>query len=204
MENLQAMIICAFDIIGSGRGPSAWSIIGSMTRTVEQLQLSVEEDELPQQKPCLIRRLAFLPRPNNWTEVEDRRRVFWNIFLMDRFCSITTGWNLSLTSADVKRRLPCEGALWENGEPLETPTPYFGVSDQSRNTGSFLPLARPEDDDQASLGGFAYCIEATESLSLVTSFFLQQAVDVTKLNEVQMWLMRFKELDLRLIRFVLI
>ncbi|KIW04988.1 uncharacterized protein PV09_04148 [Verruconis gallopava] len=201
MENLQAMIICAFDIIGSGRGPSAWSIIGSMTRTVEHLQLSVEDEELPEPKPCLIRRLAFLPRPTCWTEVEDRRRVFWNIFLMDRFCSITTGWNLSLTSADVRRRLPCEGALWEKGQPLEVPTPYFGVSDQSRNSGSTLPMARPEDDDQVSLGGFAYCIEATESLSLVTSFFLQQAVDMTKMNDVQLWLMRFKELDLRLIRW---
>jgi hypothetical protein len=61
-------------------------------------------------------------------------------------------------------------------------------------------LARPEEEDQDSIGGFAYCIEATESLSLVTSFFLQQAVDVTKIHEVQVWLMRFKELDLRLIR----
>lgn len=199
-ENLQAMIICAFDIIGSGRGPSAWSIIGSMTRTVEQLQLSVEEDEQPQ-TAHLIRRLAFLPLSTCWSEIEDRRRVFWNIFLMDRFCSITTGWNLSLTSADVRRRLPCEGALWESGEPLATPTPYFGVSDQPRCTGSYLPMARPDEDDQGSLGGFAYCIEATESLSLVTSFFLQQAVVMANTNEVQMWLIRFKELDLRLIRY---
>ncbi|KAG7107686.1 Positive regulator of purine utilization like protein [Verticillium longisporum] len=58
VENLQALIICAFDTIGSGRGPSAWSIVGSMTRTVEQLQLSVEEDQTPPAR-ALIKRIAL-------------------------------------------------------------------------------------------------------------------------------------------------
>lgn len=202
VENLQALVIIAFDTIGSGRGPSAWSIVGSMTRTVEQLQLSVEEDDDPHQTESaefLIQRMAFLVPPKTWIEREEQRRVFWNVFLMDRFCSIATGWNFSLTSADVRRRLPCEGALWEQGIPLSTPTPYFGVADKSTN-GS-LANSRPDLEDQASLGGFAYAIEAAESLSLVTMFFLQHAVNFSKVHDVQMWLMRFKELDLRLVQW---
>ncbi|KZL65071.1 C6 transcription factor [Colletotrichum tofieldiae] len=201
VENLQALTIIAFDTIGSGRGPSAWSVVGSMTRTVEQLQLSVEDEDQPPAAKHLIKRMAFLSPCRNWSEREERRRVFWNIFLMDRFCSIATGWNFSLTSADVKRRLPCEGGLWENGEPLETPTPYFGVADQSSGASGTLPTARPEEAAQDSLGGFAYCIEATESLSLVTSFFLQQAIDFSKPREIQVWLMKFKQLDLRLVQW---
>ncbi|KAH9214211.1 fungal-specific transcription factor domain-containing protein [Leptodontidium sp. 2 PMI_412] len=200
VENLQALVICAFDTIGSGRGPSAWSIVGSMTRTVEQLQLSVEDEDQTQSAEFLIKRMAFLPPCKTWIEREERRRVFWNVFLMDRFCSIATGWNFSLTSADVRRRLPCEGALWEEGKPLTTPTPYFGVADTS-STGATFPSRRPELQDQASIGGFAYCIEASESLSLVTSFFLRHAVNVSNVQEVQMWLMRFKELDLRLVQW---
>lgn len=220
--NLQALVICAFDIvglrepvettrdgqhyltgrqIGSGRGPSAWSIVGSMTRTVEQLQLSIEDEDKHQPSEFLIKRMAFLPPAESWLEREERRRVFWTVFLMDRFCSIATGWNVSLTSAEVKRRLPCEGALWEEGKPLKTPTPYFGIADKSSN--GALPTSRPELEDQASLGGFAYCIEASESLSLVTTFFLRQAVNVSNVHDIQMWLMRFKELDLRLIQLVL-
>ncbi|KAH7011153.1 fungal-specific transcription factor domain-containing protein [Ilyonectria destructans] len=205
VENLQALIICAFDTIGSGRGPSAWSIIGSMTRTVEQLRLSTEDDENQSQSStcrALFKRMAFLSPSSTWIEVEERRRVFWNVFLMDRFCSISTGWNLSLTSADVKRRLPCEGAMWEAGEPIQTPTPYFGVANQSYNRDTdCLPVVRESEDGQASLGGFAFCIEATESLSLVTSFFLQYEVDFKQVHEVQRWLMRFKQLDLRLVQW---
>ncbi|KAI1474107.1 fungal-specific transcription factor domain-containing protein [Daldinia eschscholtzii] len=205
VENLQALIICAFDTLGSGRGPSAWSIVGSMTRTVEQLQLSVEEDDQPiaSSVKAMIKRMAFLPPARNWSEREERRRVFWNIFQLDRFCSIATGWNLSLTSADVKMRLPCEGALWEAGEPLENPTPYFGVADQTGSVNGTLPSVSVGEESQESLGGFAYCIEATESLSLVTSFFLQQIIDISVMHEVQVWLMKFKQLDLRLIQWKL-
>ncbi|KPM45658.1 hypothetical protein AK830_g957 [Neonectria ditissima] len=205
VENLQALIICAFDTIGSGRGPSAWSIVGSMTRTVEQLRLSTEDDENQSQSStcrALIKRMAFLLPSLTWIETEERRRVFWNVFLMDRFCSISTGWNLSLTSADVKRRLPCEGAMWEAGEPIQTPTPYFGVANPSYNReNDSLPAVRETDEGQASLGGFAFCIEATESLGLVTSFFLQYEVDFKQVHEVQRWLMRFKQLDLRLVQW---
>ncbi|KAJ3545293.1 hypothetical protein NM208_g2583 [Fusarium decemcellulare] len=205
VENLQALIICAFDTIGGGRGPSAWSIVGSMTRTVEQLRLSIEEDDdklHSSTSRALIKRVAFLPRASTWSEAEERRRVFWNVFLMDRFCSISTGWNLSLTSADVHRRLPCEGAIWEAGEPAEVPTPYFGIANQwQKHDKDYLPVARETEGDQTSLGGFAYCIEATESLALVTSFFLQYEVDFRQVNEVQRWLMRFKQLDLRLVQW---
>lgn len=171
-----------------------------MTRTVEQLQLSMEDEDTSQSTEFLIKRIAFLPAAQSWIETEERRRVFWNVFLMDRFCSITTGWNFSLTSADVKRRLPCEGALWEEGKPLKTQTPYFGISDKSIPTTETLPTPRPELIDHASLGGFAYCIEASENLSQVTTFFLRHAVNVSNLHNVQLWLMRFRELDLRLIQ----
>ncbi|RYP24653.1 hypothetical protein DL766_007236 [Monosporascus sp. MC13-8B] len=204
VENLQALIICAFDTIGSGRGPSTWSIVGSMARTAEHLQLSVEDEDARQPtggSKSLITRIAFLPPCRDWTEVEGRRRVFWNVFLMDRFCSMATGWNLSLKSAEVRRRLPCEGALWEAGEPLPSPTPYFGVSDQSNQMSGTLPDSRLETDDTAALGGFGYCIEATENLSLVTSFFLQKVVEVTNMHDVQVWLVRFKQLDLRLVQW---
>ncbi|KAF1929219.1 uncharacterized protein M421DRAFT_100364 [Didymella exigua CBS 183.55] len=206
VTNLQALIICAFDIIGSGRGPSAWSIVGSMARTVEQLQLSIEDEDpqhMPSETKVLVKRMKFLRPCQTWSEREERCRVFWNVFLMDRFCSVTTGWNVCLTSAEVRRRLPCEGALWEEGNPLHILTPFFGVSGPPEQASSQLPNSRSETADQASLGGFAYCIEATENLSLVTSFFLQQAVDVARVHDIQVWLMRFKQLDLRLIQWKL-
>ncbi|KAH6675845.1 fungal-specific transcription factor domain-containing protein [Halenospora varia] len=221
IENLQALTIIAFDHIGGGRVSKAWSLIGSLTRTVEYLRLTVEPEEMlchPLRKP-----LSLLANTNDWTEVEERRRLFWNIFLLDRFCSITTGWSTSLTSDDVHRKLPCDGGLWAREEPSETP--FFGIWNKSAarigNSITFIPAHYPTPDheldqesvrspgtmsgstvvDTSKLGAFAYCIEATESLSQVTTFFLQQKVDFKNRQEVGSWLTRFKELDLRLVHW---
>ena len=104
-------------------------------------------------------------------------------------------------------------------------TPYFGIWDKSAakigNSISHIPALYPspnqtdyvtdgspagksgtENVDYSKLGAFAYCIESTESLSQVTSFFLQQLVDFQDRQEVVSWLTRFKELDLRLVQYV--
>ncbi|KAJ5619116.1 hypothetical protein N7510_003100 [Penicillium lagena] len=208
VENLQALVIIAFETIGRGRGPSSWSIVGSMVGTVEQLQLGVEDDEpnhASNPGETLIRRMVFLNPPRSWSEAEERRRVFWTVFLMDRFCSVSTGWKISLTSADVKRRLPCEGALWEKEQ--EVRAPYFGIAD-SKDTASSSSVVNSDrgsmnGEDQDAIGGFAYNIEATESLALVTNFFLHHAFIVGDAEKAQRWLLKFKELDLRLIQWKL-
>ncbi|PGH17460.1 hypothetical protein AJ79_01060 [Helicocarpus griseus UAMH5409] len=225
VENLQALIIIAFDNMGKGEGTKAFSIIGSLTRTVEYLQLTVESDEHERQP--LLKPLTSLPATHNWTEAEERRRVFWVIFLLDRFCSVTTGWNTSLTSDDVHRRLPADGGLWAKEEAVTTP--YFGIWDKSAakigKSIAYIPAHYPSPEqnhvsgrdthngssprggsgsetvDISTIGAFAYCIEATESLSQVTTFFLQQKVDFQDRQEVSSWLTRFKELDLRLVHW---
>ncbi|RDW66826.1 hypothetical protein BP5796_09575 [Coleophoma crateriformis] len=217
IENIQALIIIAFHYIGSGDIFKAWPIVGSLTRTVQYLQLTAEPDDTC--LPSLFPPLLLLERPIDWTESEDRRRIFWNVFQLDRFCSVTTGWNPSLTSADVHCRLPCDGGLWRRQEAVITP--YFGIWDKrAAKIGKSLvaiPTMYNEDSDGerngtnsqskltsadiSKLGAFAYCIEATESLSQITEFFLRQSIDVQNQQGVNSWLTRFKELDLRLVHW---
>lgn len=61
----------------------AWPLIGSLTRTVEYLQLSVETDD-PKERP-LLKPLSSIAPAENWTHDEERRRVFWTIFNLDRY-----------------------------------------------------------------------------------------------------------------------
>ncbi|VUC32926.1 unnamed protein product [Clonostachys rosea] len=228
VENLQAFSIVAFIHIGSGESARAWPIIGSMTRSVQYLHLSVEPEDIKPRNSFLTS-LPTLPDPENWVEEEERRRVFWNIFILDRFCSVTTGWNNSLTATDVSRRLPVCGGKWYNETPCLTP--YFGIWSRSAaslgNSITFLPThyaspsktsntdsgavespapirqrAKPDLPlDISNIGAFAYYIESIESLSRVNTYFLQQEVDFGDKQEVLSWLTRFKELDLRLVHW---
>ncbi|ORY67110.1 uncharacterized protein BCR38DRAFT_426110 [Pseudomassariella vexata] len=226
VESLQALTIIAFTDIGDGNAARAWSIVGSLTRTVEYLQLTVEHEDSDRQPCC--QPFTSLNTTQNWTILEERRHVFWNIFNLDRFCNTSLGWNTSLTSDDVHRRLPCDGGLWHKENPVVTP--YFGIWDKSAgrigNPIAFIPshyqsspgqagaeaemqslpesvssAGGPPTTDMSTVGAFAYCIEATESMSRVTSYFLQQKINMRDQKEIGCWLTRFKELDLRLVHW---
>ncbi|KAF3343062.1 hypothetical protein VD0004_g432 [Verticillium dahliae] len=228
VENLQALTMVAFNDIGNGEGSQAWSLIGSLTRTVEYLQLTIEHEDT--ERLSLTQPFASLAPAQDWTETEERRRVFWNVFNLDRFCSVTMGWNTSLTSDDVNRRLPCDGFTWRKEDPVQTP--YFGIWDKGAgrigNPIAFFPshyvapssshvkdeeIQTPSETgaspaggpaaavDMSAVGAFAYSIEATESLSRVNSYFLQQKVNMQDHRDLTSWLTRFKEMDLRLVHW---
>ncbi|PSN65475.1 hypothetical protein BS50DRAFT_556125 [Corynespora cassiicola Philippines] len=226
LENLQALIIIAFTDIGDGNTAKAWPLIGSLTRTVEYCQLTQEHEDSDHQPFCQA--YESLDFTHDWTEIEERRRIFWNIFNLDRFCSISMGWNTSLTSDDVHRRLPCDGHLWRKRIPVLTP--YFGIWDKSAgrigNPIAFLPhyqspgqsandvdlqsqadtassggQIQSQSTDMSTVGAFAYNIEATESMSRIMSYFLQQKINTRDQREINSWLTRFKELDLRLVHW---
>ncbi|KAL1893506.1 hypothetical protein Sste5346_006334 [Sporothrix stenoceras] len=140
VENLQALVIVAFSDLGNGEPSRAWPIIGSLTRTVEFLCLNVENDQ-HHDSPASYFSLPSLPPPRNWIEEEERRRVFWNIFALDRTCSITTGWSVGLTADNVSRRLPICGTHWN--DEIRAEAPFFEIWDMAAakisNSIAFLP-----------------------------------------------------------------
>lgn len=95
--------------------------------------------------------------------------------------------------------------LWEIGTAIRTP--YFGIAERSSAPPTADPNLLPNserhhvaDEEVDNIGGFAFCIEATESLNLVTTFFLRHTLNFESPQDVQVWIMRFKELDLRLVK----
>ncbi|BCS29667.1 fungal specific transcription factor domain-containing protein [Aspergillus puulaauensis] len=228
VEKLQALTIIAFIHVGDGEPLKAWPLVASLTRTVEFLQLSVEVAEKERHNAFL--RPPALPAPSDWLEEEERRRVFWNIFILDRICSVTTGWNIGLTADNVSRRLPINGSNWTDEIPAAAP--LFGMWDKSAakigNSVAFLPThySSPGQSSDASrsqyeptsfrnqqlqpqatqmdvstIGAFAYFVESLESLCRINVYFLQQKIDFNNRQEVSNWLTRFKELDLRLVHW---
>jgi hypothetical protein len=238
VESLQALIFIVFDYVSTrlaqsafaanipklndGQNHRAWPLIGSLTRTVGYLQLTFEPSAASQ-AGALMRPVQLVQPSDDWTELEERRRLFWIIFMLDRFCSVSTGWDTSLTSDEVHRRLPADGGYFTREEPVVTP--YFGIWNKAAarigRSLANVPAQYNEDDptaeqtqgaspnsangyiDASKLGAFAYCVEATESLSQVTTFFLQQRINAQDKEHAVSWLTRFKELDLRLVRWKL-
>ncbi|VUC36515.1 unnamed protein product [Clonostachys rosea] len=226
LKNLQALTILAFTYLGDGNFTRAWPIVAALTRMAEFLGICVEQSEVKAHTESF-----FTPSPQalpqSWAEEEETRRVFWNIFILDRLCSITTGWKAALTADNSSRRLPVCGTFWNENAPRVTP--YFSIWDKSAtqisNSVAFLPAhsvspkqpveppnngenISPGDTSQSTsdlntsnTGAFAYFVESLESLYQVNEYFLRQRVDFGNRQEVFSWLTRFKELDFRLVRW---
>lgn len=137
---------------------------------------------------------------------------------------------MNLSSEDVLVRLPSDGLYWAKEEPVITPflnvwdssmakigksvsflpSHYASLADRDKELAATAPTSErvspvvqtPEKRtvDVSTIGSFAYCIEATESLNRVVKFFLQRPVNFHSRHQFGAWLTRFKELDLQLIQ----
>ncbi|PTB58309.1 hypothetical protein M431DRAFT_110641 [Trichoderma harzianum CBS 226.95] len=79
---------------------------------------------------------ATLVPPIDWTELEERRRVFWVAFSIDAQGSIATGWPSLIHVEDIMTRLPASEEAFSSGQEEQTPyldealkgAPYGGFS----------------------------------------------------------------------------
>lgn len=126
IETMQALALLAIDVIGSGKGPEHWSALSLLTRAAITMDRLKEADSLQpldaeatmtsqagiMKFASVLSKTKILPPPVMWQEDEARRRLFWLIFILDRYTCTATAWDIAIPQADIKRRLPCADDLW--------------------------------------------------------------------------------------------
>ncbi|KUI72951.1 Positive regulator of purine utilization [Cytospora mali] len=197
VKSLQALVILALDLVGDSNGPPGWNIMALITRSVVQLGLAVESSSFsvsPHFTSIYTLRAMTLPEPNDFIEEESRRRLFWMIYLLDRYATIATAFEFALDDREIDRTLPCREDLWMKNEKVETrwfsDKHHYDTHHEHNNHES------PEYkmDNPQNLGAFAYYIEILGIFSKIHTF-LKEPVDISALSDVEQWQMRYKELD---------
>ncbi|OKL59982.1 hypothetical protein UA08_04948 [Talaromyces atroroseus] len=187
VKSLQALVILAWDFLGSSDNLPSVNIVAVMVRTVLQLNLQVESglsqsSAAREKAPLGPLRDSILPQPISWIEEEGRRRLFWMIYIIERYSAVATTADFVLNEAEIDRYLPCRYDLFSQNRPVETR--------YSRGPGrSSILINQPEN-----LGSFSYHCEVMRSLSRV-QMFLQTPVDICSLAEVEQWQNSYRELD---------
>ncbi len=108
VEICQALAMLCFERMGSGQWLKALPLVGTLTRVVDVLQLAIEPND-SHAKPLSPPFQLLNPAVSN-SETEERKRVFWVAFLLDRLASVTCGFSTAFTSDNVSRQLPCNGS----------------------------------------------------------------------------------------------
>ncbi|KAK0744682.1 fungal-specific transcription factor domain-containing protein [Apiosordaria backusii] len=194
VKSLQALVILALDLCGSGNGPPGWNIMAIITRAVVQLGLAVESNSIsvaPNYQSIYTLRAMILPEPRDFIEEESRRRLFWMVYLLDRYATIATAFDFALDDREVDRTLPCRDDLWMKNQKVDTR--WLRVDDSRPNVANGN-TPEYEVDQPENLGAFSHYIEILSILSRIHKF-LRKPVDISALADVEQWQMRYKELD---------
>lgn len=190
VQSLVALVILALDLCGSSNGPPGWNIMALITRSVVQLGLAVEPTSFsvaPHFTSIYTLRAMILPEPTDFIEEESRRRLFWMVYLLDRYATISTAFEFALDDKEIDRMLPCRDDLWMENQRVETR--WFVAVDSSHED-----LRRHHGDRPENMGAFAYYIEILGALSKIHKF-LKQPIDIGAVRDVERWQFRYRELD---------
>lgn len=194
VKSLQALVILALDLVGSGNGPPGWNIMAIITRAVVQLGLAVETNSFsvaPNYPSIYTLRAMILAEPRDFIEEESRRRLFWMVYLLDRYATIATAFEFALDDKEIDRTLPCRDDLWFKNQKVETR--WFHVEG-----GRHGKTPQHQVDNPENLGTFGHYVEILSILSKIHKF-LKQPVDISAPADVEKWKLSYKDLDSMLV-----
>ena len=182
---LQALVILAVDILGTSNGQQGWNLLALISRNIVQLGLEVERSAYlePTQYPSAT--LLQASQPLSWIESEERRRLCWMTFILDRYATIATADAFTFDEREMDRCLPCRYDLFSRNEPVETVWRRRGVPSE-------MMVNKSEN-----LGSFSYHCEVLGILSRIHRF-LHQPLDITRHSDIQHWRERYRDLDAEL------
>ncbi|PLN85367.1 putative C6 transcription factor Prf [Aspergillus taichungensis] len=93
--------------------PRAWLSVGKAARLAFMMGLNrLDGPDLEVKKT--------LPPARDWTEKEERRRVFWMTFCVDRYASVGTGWPVVMDERDITTNLPATEEAFIKSKPEST------------------------------------------------------------------------------------
>ncbi|KAI9880782.1 MAG: hypothetical protein M1830_000218 [Pleopsidium flavum] len=185
VKALQALVILALDLVGSSNGPPGWNLLALITRSVVQLGLAVEITSAsvsPSYPSIYTLRAMVLPESRSWIEDEGRRRLFWMVYLLDRYATIATAFEFALDEKEIDRKLPCRDDLFSRNQAVDTR--WFRTTERTD-----YAMNKPEN-----LGSFSYYIEILGILSKIHQF-LKKPVDISALSDVEQWQGQYRELE---------
>ncbi|KAF5681842.1 hypothetical protein FDENT_7909 [Fusarium denticulatum] len=106
---LQAMILVALYEYSHAIYPAAWMTIGSCARYSDTLGITPGD-------------YSPLGQVTTWTEAEERRRIWWSIYILDKLVSLGSRKRCLLPDAHPQCKLPVDDDAWDRGENRSTMT----------------------------------------------------------------------------------
>ncbi|KPM38581.1 hypothetical protein AK830_g8008 [Neonectria ditissima] len=112
IRSLQAVLLLAFYEVAHAIYPAAYLTVGHCARLGHALGIHDRRNVL-----------QMFPTPMSWTAVEEIRRTWWGVIVVDRFVNLgLSDRPFSCEDARPEDLLPMDDTLWDLGEQVVTPS----------------------------------------------------------------------------------
>ncbi|KAH9206149.1 fungal-specific transcription factor domain-containing protein, partial [Leptodontidium sp. 2 PMI_412] len=122
LKSLEALTVLILDLAGMTNGPQVWGALSIAVKFSVQLKLVGNR----------VFRTSAEDRADkvlNSTEEMQRRRLFWAIYVLDSYITITTGHPSEMDAGNIQYFLPSRNETWRGspaqGQPLITNPAYI-------------------------------------------------------------------------------
>ncbi|KAK0632990.1 hypothetical protein B0T14DRAFT_598344 [Immersiella caudata] len=103
---LQGMVLVAIWEMGMGVYPGAWMTVAQCARYVDLLGI-----------PSFKGSALVLGGAATWTEVEERKRAWWAVYVLDRAICLGNKKRYTMPEPDDAILLPVDDSAWDDGDP---------------------------------------------------------------------------------------
>ncbi|KAK9466126.1 fungal-specific transcription factor domain-containing protein [Lipomyces arxii] len=187
LESLEAMLVLAIDVIGTSNGPKCWAILSMICSIALKLGLNKDSLQSGAMTPSpdgtiSTAGVSIIPATLDPANGERRRRLFWGVYVLDRYSTIGSSYAFNIPSSEVLRQLPFADPLsdlpyshWLAVKPVPTlPAPVSATKEESR------------------IEPFSYQIELLGIFSSVHDF-LRRPVDIHSGLQVDKWQLEYRK-----------
>ena len=117
----QAVAMLAVDALAQGPGPRSWNIMAMLVTSAQQLHLARSDcvPEASTQSPLVDNSDTEADISLSAIEAEEKRRLFWTIYSLDRFSSIPHAQPSAIDSRMIKLQYPAPEDGWGQSRPPE-------------------------------------------------------------------------------------
>lgn len=127
----QALTLLAIDAFGQGPGPRTWSVMAMLVAAAQQLGLAKAAGLTASESNCSMVRNEDPDESTSSSnkDLEEKRRLFWAIYTLDRFSSLSNGSTCAIDPKSIRLRFPVHDKDW--GQSMATEWSHTNASERS-------------------------------------------------------------------------
>lgn len=188
LVTLQALLIITLESLGIWGSSSTAVALTLVARTAIRLGFGLEHRNYnASSTPSTSNTIQSItsPQSKTWIEEEERRRLLWMAYILDRYDGVAEGTEFIIRDEEMRTQLPCRYDLFANDLPVNTK-----LFLHSRSVGE-APA------ETQNLGSFSYHCEIMTIFTKAQQL-VQTRVDIESQFEVLKWHRAYWQLDAEL------